>query len=96
MWRLVLRLVATVRCHDGDAHASWIRPVPRSAVWSHQRRKDPAYLSEGVEPRFSGIELATIDAGRLRSDQPHPPEMTSNSSWSSAAAPVAMVAHVGR
>jgi methionine-rich copper-binding protein CopC len=63
MWRLILLLVATVAVTmTADAHAFLNQAVPPvGGAVPASPKEIRLTFSEGVEPRFSGIELATID-----------------------------------
>ena len=63
MWRLVLHLVATVAViTTADAHAFLNQAVPPvGGAVPASPKEIRLTFSEGVEPRFSGIELATSD-----------------------------------
>jgi methionine-rich copper-binding protein CopC len=63
MWRLLLQLVATVAViMAADAHAFLDRAVPPVGGAVPASPKEIRLIfSEGVEPRFSGIEIATSD-----------------------------------
>src|ERR1700674_1762877 len=63
MWRLVLHLVASVAViMTADAHAFLNQAVPPVGGGVPASPKEIRLtFSEGVEPRFSGIELATTD-----------------------------------
>jgi copper resistance protein C len=63
MWRLLLHLVATVAVITAaDAHAFLNQAVPQvGGAVPVSPKEIRLTFSEGVEPRFSGIELATSD-----------------------------------
>ena len=63
MWRLLLNLVATVAVIMGaEAHAFLDQAVPPvGGAVPASPKEIRLTFSEGVEPRFSGIELATSD-----------------------------------
>jgi methionine-rich copper-binding protein CopC len=63
MWHLALRLVATFAViMTADAHAFLNQALPPvGAAVPASPKEIRLTFSEGVEPRFSGIELATSD-----------------------------------
>jgi copper resistance protein C len=63
MWRLLLNLVATVAVIMGaEAHAFLDQAVPPvGGAVPASPKEIRLNFSEGVEPRFSGIQLATSD-----------------------------------
>jgi hypothetical protein len=63
MWRLVVHLVAPVAViMAADAHAFLDQAVPAvGGAVSASPKEIRLTFSEGVEPRFSGIELAASD-----------------------------------
>jgi methionine-rich copper-binding protein CopC len=62
MWRLILLLLATVAVTmTTDAHAFLNQAVPVGGAVPASPKEIRLTFSEGVEPRFSGIELATSD-----------------------------------
>jgi copper resistance protein C len=71
MWRLLLHLVATVAVIiTADAHAFLDQAVPPvGGAVPASPKEIRLTFSEGVEPRFSGIELATSD-GRIIAIEP--------------------------
>jgi len=67
MWRLLLRLIAAVALTTAaDAHAFLEQATPAvGGAVAASPREIRLTFSEGVELRFSGIALATIDGRRI-------------------------------